>query len=287
LVKKTAWLLILIPLIYFGSFFFHPPVAPLKTENPRRTSFMETREQEWRREGKKLRVRQQWVPLARISPFLIKAVTIAEDDKFFKHEGFDFEAIQQAVEKNIKAGKFKAGGSTISQQLAKNLFLDPSKNPIRKIKEAILTWRLERVLSKKRIMELYLNVVEWGEGVFGAEMAARSWYGKPAAALGPEEAARLAAILPNPRKHNPLGSSRYVANRSRIIYNIMVRRGIVIPAYEEVMDPGPRAGQPGAEEAGRISPPSGPAAFEGHTPETPVREAAPPVPPPPPLSEAH
>jgi monofunctional biosynthetic peptidoglycan transglycosylase len=206
---------------------------------------MEYRQQEWRREGKTLRIRQQWVPLSRISPFLIKAVTIAEDDKFYQHEGFDFEAMQQALEKDIKAGKFKAGGSTISQQLAKNLYLTPSKNPVRKVKEAVLTWRLERVLSKKRIMELYLNVVEWGEGIFGAEMAARTWYGKAAAALGPEEAARLAVVLPNPKKYNPRSSSKYVANRSRIVYNIMVRRGIVIPVYEEIMTPAP--GEPSPE----------------------------------------
>lgn len=239
MLKKIILILIISPLLYLGSYFFYPPVSPLKKENPRKTSFMEYREQEWRREGKNLRIRQQWVPLSRISPFLIKAVTIAEDDKFYQHEGFDFEAMQKALEKDLQAGKFKAGGSTISQQLAKNLYLTPSKNPVRKVKEAILTWRLERTLSKKRIMELYLNVVEWGEGIFGAEMAARKWYGKAAAALGPEEAARLAAVLPNPRKYNPLGGSRYVAHRSRIIYNIMVRRGIVIPVYEEVMAPVP------------------------------------------------
>ncbi|MCU0579120.1 MAG: monofunctional biosynthetic peptidoglycan transglycosylase, partial [Desulfobacterota bacterium] len=226
-----------LPFLYLGSYFFYPSVAVLKKENPHRTSFMEYRQQEWQREGKNIPIRQQWVPLSRISPFLIKAVTIAEDDKFYQHEGFDFEAMQQALEKDIKAGKFKAGGSTISQQLAKNLYLTPSKNPVRKVKEAVLTWRLEWVLSKKRIMELYLNVVEWGEGIFGAEMAARTWYGKAAAALGPEEAARLAVVLPNPRKYNPRSSSKYVANRSRIVYNIMVRRGIVIPVYEEIMTP--------------------------------------------------
>jgi monofunctional biosynthetic peptidoglycan transglycosylase len=139
------------------------------------------------------------------------------------------------MEKDLKEGKFKAGGSTISQQLAKNLYLRPSKNPIRKLKEAILTWRLERALPKKRIMELYLNLVEWGEGIFGIETAARNYYGKPASALAPEESARLAAVLPNPRKYNPLSQSKFVVNRSRIFYNLMVRRGIVIPAFEEVM----------------------------------------------------
>ncbi len=223
--------------LYFGSFFLYPNVGKLKKENPVKTAFMEYREKEWQREGKNIKIKRQWVPLSRISPYLIKAVLIAEDDKFYQHEGFDLEAIQKAMEKDLKEGKLKVGGSTISQQLAKNLFLSPAKNPIRKLKEAILTWRLERALPKKRIMELYLNVVEWGEGIFGIEAAARNYYGKSASALGPEESARLAAVLPNPRKYNPRSQSKYVVHRSRIFYNIMVRRGIVIPAFEEVMVP--------------------------------------------------
>ena len=214
-----------------------PDVSRLKKENPKKTSFMEYRENEWKREGKKYRIQQKWVSLSRISPYLIKAVLIAEDDKFWSHEGFDYEALQKAIEKDIKAKKFKLGGSTISQQLAKNLYLSPSKNPIRKIKEAIITWRMERVLSKKRILELYLNIAEWGEGgIFGIETASWHYYGKPASDLNPEEAARLAAVLPNPRKFNPLGESRYVVHRSNLIYSIMVRRGIVVPEYEEVVE---------------------------------------------------
>jgi len=235
--NKIIWGCFVALFLYFGSFLVYPNVGKLKMENPVKTAFMEYREKEWQREGKNIKIRRQWVPLSRISPYLIKAVIIAEDDKFYQHEGFDFEAIQKAMEKDLKEGKFKVGGSTISQQLAKNLFLSPSKNPIRKLKEAILTWRLERALPKKRIMELYLNVVEWGEGIFGIETAARNYYGKPASALGPEESARLAAVLPNPRKYNPLSQSKFVVHRSRIFYNIMVRRGIVIPAFEEVMAP--------------------------------------------------
>jgi monofunctional biosynthetic peptidoglycan transglycosylase len=257
MLKKILLVLLSVPFLYFGFYFFYPPVSNLKQENPRKTSFMEYREQEWQREGKNLKIRQQWVPLSRISPYLIKAVLIAEDDKFYRHEGFDFEAIQMAVEKDLKAGKFKVGGSTISQQLAKNLFLSPSKNPARKLKEAILTWRLERTLPKKRIMELYLNVVEWGEGIFGIETAARNYYGKSASALGPEEAARLAAVLPNPRKYNPLSQSKFVVNRSRIFYNLMVRRGIVIPAFEEVMTPEPKQeGTPPTEAGDLPAPPA-------------------------------
>lgn len=197
---------------------------------------MEYREKEWQRDGKRYKIQQKWVPLSRMSPYLIKAVLIAEDDKFWRHEGFDYEAIQKALEKDIKAKKFKLGGSTISQQLSKNLYLSPEKNPVRKIREAIITWRMERILSKRRILELYLNVVEWSDaGIFGIEAAAKHYYGKPAAALSPEEAARLVSVLPNPRKFNPVGNSRYVVNRSNLIYSIMVRRGIVVPEYEEVV----------------------------------------------------
>ncbi|OGP50493.1 MAG: monofunctional biosynthetic peptidoglycan transglycosylase [Deltaproteobacteria bacterium RBG_13_43_22] len=233
-------LIILIGFISYISFYFLVPnVSKLKKESPQKTTFMEYREREWREKGRPIRIRKTWIPLSRISPYLIKAVIIAEDDKFWSHEGFDFEAIQKALEKDLKARKFKVGGSTISQQLAKNLFLTPTKNPWRKLKEAVLTWRIERTLTKRRIIELYLNVVEWGEGIFGIEAAARHYFGKSAAALGPEEAARLAVVLPNPRKFNPLGNSRYVAKRAAVIHNIMVKRGIVIPAFEEVMNPEP------------------------------------------------
>ena len=217
--------------------FSIPDVSKLKKENPKKTSFMKYREKEWRRQGKRYRIQQKWVSLSHISPYLKKAVLIAEDDKFWSHEGFDYEAIQKAIEKDIKSKKFKLGGSTISQQLAKNLYLSPAKNPLRKIREAIITWRLERVLTKKRILELYLNVAEWGDrGIFGIGAASRHYYGKLASELNPEEASRLASVLPNPRKYNQHGDSRYVRHRSNLIYSIMVRRGIVVPEYEEVIE---------------------------------------------------
>jgi monofunctional biosynthetic peptidoglycan transglycosylase len=217
--------------------FLVPDISRLKKENPKKTSFMKYREEEWKRQGKKYRIQQKWVPLSKISSYLIKAVLIAEDDKFWRHEGFDYEAIKKALEKDIKAKKFKLGGSTISQQLAKNLYLTPAKHPLRKIREAIITWKLERTLSKKRILEIYLNIAEWGDrGIFGIEAASRHYYGKSADELTPEEAARLASVLPNPRKYNPLGNSRYVTHRANLIYKIMVRRGIVVPEYEEVAE---------------------------------------------------
>ncbi len=236
--------------VSIGIYFIYPDISELKKAYPKKTAFMKYREQEWQDLGKKKKIVQRWVPLSRISPYVIKSVIIAEDDKFWSHEGFDYEAIQKAIEKDIKKRKLAIGGSTISQQLAKNLYLSPSKNPIRKIKEAILTWRLENNLSKKRIIEIYLNVAEWGDGLFGIEAAARNYFGKSASELTAREAARLASVLPNPRRYNPVSTSKYVENRSEHIYQIMVRRGIVIPEYEELMSEPPKA-----DENGEATPP--------------------------------
>ncbi|MBI1912785.1 MAG: monofunctional biosynthetic peptidoglycan transglycosylase [Deltaproteobacteria bacterium] len=211
-----------------------PDVSRLKKENPKKSSLMEYRESEWAAKGKKRKAYQVWVPYSRISPYVAKAIIIAEDDKFWSHEGFDYEAIQKAIEKDLKAKKFKVGGSTISQQLAKNLYLTPRKNPIRKLREAAITWKIERTLSKKRILELYLNVVEWGDGIFGIEAASRHHFGKPASDLTAMEAARLAAVLPNPRRFDASGDQRFVNSRSNLIYSIMIRRGIVVPELDEV-----------------------------------------------------
>jgi monofunctional glycosyltransferase len=225
----------------------YPDVASLKKENFRQTAFMEYREKQWEKKGLHREIVHKWVPLRKVSPYVIKAVIIAEDDKFWRHEGFDFKAMQKAFEKDLKKKKFSAGGSTISQQLAKNLYLSPSKTPLRKIKEAIYTWRLERSLSKKRIVELYLNAAEWGDGIFGIQAAARHYYGKNASALNAQEAARLASVLPNPILYDPTGGKRYVLARSKAIYRIMIRRGIVIPEYEEVMN---APDEPEVEDAG-------------------------------------
>jgi monofunctional biosynthetic peptidoglycan transglycosylase len=193
-----------------------PDLSKLKKENPKKTALMECREKASKEKGKPYRINQRWVPFSKISSYLIKAVLIAEDDKFWKHEGFDYEAIQKAIEKDLKARKYKVGASTITQQLVKNLYLSPEKSVIRKISEALITWRMEKVLSKRRILELYLNVAEWGEGIFGVEAASRHYFGKSSSELTPEEAARLASVLPNPRKYNPVGDQRYVTNRSNL-----------------------------------------------------------------------
>jgi monofunctional biosynthetic peptidoglycan transglycosylase len=240
LLKKIIIIIILLAAVYFvadvGRYFIYPNIAALKKKNPTKTAFMEYREEAWREKGIKKKIKSTWVGLSRISPYAVKAIIIAEDDKFWSHEGFDFDAMQKALEKDIKKKKLQAGGSTISQQLAKNLYLSTAKDPIRKIKEAILTWRLERNLSKRRIIELYLNAAEWGDGIFGIEAAAQSYYGKHASELNPLEAAVLAAVLPNPRRYKPNGTSRYVEKHSERIYQIMVRRGIVIPEYDEVIE---------------------------------------------------
>jgi monofunctional biosynthetic peptidoglycan transglycosylase len=237
--KKIISITIVLIGTYFivdiGRYFIYPSISYLKKNRPPKTAFMKYREKVWQEKGIKRKITNIWVPISRVSPYVMKAVIIAEDDKFWSHEGFDFEAMQKALEKDIKKKKFKAGGSTISQQLAKNLYLSPAKNPVRKIKEAILTWRMEKQLSKRRIMELYLNVAEWGDGIFGVETAAQKYYGKHAAELTAREAAVLAAVIPNPRRYKPNGTSRYVENQSERIYQIMVRRGIVIPEYDDVI----------------------------------------------------
>jgi len=213
--------------IFSAFFLFHPGIGRLAVENPGKTAFMKYREAEWNRDGRDLRIRQKWVPLGRISRYAVQAVVISEDGKFWRHNGFDFDAMQKALEKNLQAGRWKFGGSTISQQLVKNLYLSPSKNPIRKIREAILTWRIERNLSKRRILELYLNVAEWGDGIFGIEAASRRYYGKQSSELTPMEAATLVAVLPNPTRYKADRPSRYIRKKAQFIHNVMVRRGVV------------------------------------------------------------
>ena len=209
-----------------------PDVQGLAKKNPGKTAFMEYREREWAEQGRNKALRWKWVPLSAMSPTLIQAVLVSEDDKFWAHEGFDFEAMRDALEKNLEQGRVRAGGSTISQQLAKNLWLSPAKSPMRKLKEAVLAWRLERELSKRRILEIYLNVVEWGDGVFGAEAAAQAHFGVPARNLGAEQAVRLAVSLPNPVRFDPAGSSGFVRKRTAIVLSRLARRGAIAPAPE-------------------------------------------------------
>ncbi|OHD84316.1 monofunctional biosynthetic peptidoglycan transglycosylase [Sulfuricurvum sp. RIFCSPLOWO2_12_FULL_43_24] len=234
--KLLFYLLLLGGIIDIGRYFIYPNISDLKEIKPIPTAFMEYRQEEWAEQNRDMEITHKWVPMTKISPNVIKAVLIGEDDKFWNHDGFDVKGMEDAIERSLKKGSV-AGGSTISQQLSKNLYLSPSKNPVRKVKEAIITWRIENTLSKRRILEIYLNVAEWGDGIFGIEAAARHYYHKSAKNLTGREAARLAAVLPNPIKYNPTGSQKYVKNRARIIYKIMQRRGVVIPQFQEVMSP--------------------------------------------------
>ncbi|MBS1156418.1 MAG: monofunctional biosynthetic peptidoglycan transglycosylase [Proteobacteria bacterium] len=170
-----------------------------RSHNPSETAFMSEQRDRLQQKNPDAELRHKWVPYNRISPSLKQALVASEDAKFLEHEGFDWEGIQTAWEKNVKKGRIVAGGSTISQQLAKNLFLSSKRTPWRKLEEALITVMLEAVMDKRRIFEIYLNVIEWGNGVFGAEAAARYYFKTSAANLGPGQAARLAAMVPNPR----------------------------------------------------------------------------------------
>ena len=217
--RRGLAVLVLLLLAWQGWYFGW--VVWWKFVNPSTTSFMSLRLDELREKDPRAELKKQWVPYERISSHLKRAVVAAEDAKFSEHEGFDWEGIQKALEKNQKKGRIVAGGSTISQQLAKNLFLSASKTPWRKAQEAVITLMLEAVLDKRRILEIYLNVVEWGNGVFGAEAAARHYYGTSAAQVSAEQAARLAVLLPNPRKFGRLPNSPYLAARSQVILGRM------------------------------------------------------------------
>ncbi|RTL21210.1 MAG: monofunctional biosynthetic peptidoglycan transglycosylase [Rhodocyclaceae bacterium] len=184
--------------------------------DPGSTSFMRIRLAELRKSDPQAELRHRWVPYERISIHLKRAVVAAEDDRFLDHDGFDWEGIERALERNAEEGRITAGGSTISQQLAKNLFLSSSRSWLRKGQEAAITMMIEATWDKRRILEVYLNVAEWGNGVFGAEAAARHYHGRPAASLGPAEAARLAVMLPNPRRYEKSFGPRLAAHAARV-----------------------------------------------------------------------
>lgn len=187
------------------------------SHNPGTTAFMELRREAGPQANGSARAAQKWVPYARISPHLKRALIAAEDAKFLEHDGFDWEGIQTAYEKNLKKGRVVAGGSTISQQLAKNLFLSGERSMARKAEEALITLMLESTMSKRRIFEIYLNVIEWGDGVFGAEAAARHYFSTSAAALSAEQAAWLAAIVTNPRYYDTHRAARGPQRKASIL----------------------------------------------------------------------
>ncbi len=217
--KRVVAALILVAVLWQGWYFGW--VLWWKWFNPDMTSFMSLRVDELREKNPKAQLKHQWVPYAKISANLKRAVVAAEDDKFIDHEGFDWEGIQKALKKNQRRGHVVAGGSTISQQLAKNLLLSASKTPWRKAQEAVITIMIEVLWDKRRILEVYLNSVEWGEGVFGAEAAAQRYFSTTAAALGAAQAARLAVMLPAPRRFEKNPYSSYLNAHTQLILGRM------------------------------------------------------------------
>lgn len=204
-----------------------PDVSGLVATNPKTTAFIELRKEQAQAKGGKLKLRWKWRKLGRISRYLQHAVVASEDAKFWKHEGVDWDAIEKVAKDSWEEKRVSRGGSTITQQLAKNLYLSPSKNPIRKLREFFIARSLESELGKDRILEIYLNVAEWGDGVFGAEAAARRWYGISASKLSPAQAARLAVALPNPFKRHAKRSARWLDRKAARLVRSMRRAGLI------------------------------------------------------------
>jgi len=229
----STLLLIGVSVIWFSV----PDVRWLSKRNPGETALMKFRREQAFQQKRKAGRHWQWIPLARISPFLIQSVLISEDDKFFEHEGFDWESIRQALEVNLQKKRIFRGGSTITQQLAKNIFLTPEQTIVRKIRETALALKLEKHLTKKRILELYLNVIEWGDSVFGAEAAAHFYFAVPAADLSLSQSIRLASVLPNPNRFSPLDNQNRRLNRKRhrVAYRIFHRHDISDEEYDRCL----------------------------------------------------
>ena len=269
-------------------------VRALAATNPGTTGVMRQREKEAQAAGRTPRRQQTWVPLSRVSRHLVHAVLSSEDQKFFGHEGVDWDAIEKAVQEDRKQGRLARGGSTITQQLAKNLFFTTHKSPVRKLRELLVARWLEEDLTKRRILELYLNVIEWGDGVYGAEAAAQRYYGKPASSLDADEAAGLAAMIPNPRRINPRVDARRFARAQRRVIWLMAHAGYLsrsglgaepppepVEEDDEQAPPEPEATPPPAapSEAAPAAPaasvPAPPVASPSAEPPSPAPEATP------------
>jgi monofunctional biosynthetic peptidoglycan transglycosylase len=307
-----ASLAVLAALLLFAAWVWLglPPraeVRALARANPARTRLMEQRAEEAKARGRRTRASHSWVPLSRVSRHLIHAVIASEDQAFFGHEGVDWRAIEESIERNVERRRFARGGSTITQQLAKNLYFGTRKSVLRKARELVVTQWLEHDLSKARILALYLNLIEWGDGVYGCEAGSRAWYGKPASELSVEEAAGLAAMIPNPRRLNPRASAARHQRATRRVLWLMGLAGYLgrdaaglgaepppepVPPEEDEPppeDPGaaPDVGAPPTPQEGEATPappdavPEPPAA----SPLPPAEPAAPPEPTPEPLPD--
>ena len=232
--RKVLFRSLLLTAIVAAVFYFYyalPDVNVLKKKNPKSSALMELRDQEYKQKNIRVARQQIWVPYGAVSDHLKKAILLSEDAGFFSHSGVDMNELGEAFKKDWETVSFKRGGSTITMQLAKNLYLNPSKNPLRKVKEIVIAWQLEQALPKRRIFEIYLNIVEWGRDVYGAEAASRFYFGKSAANLDPLEAATLAALLPSPR-----------SSRER---NLLYRRNLILDRLA-------RVGYLSAEEYNRV-----------------------------------
>lgn len=259
-----------------------PDVRVLRTRNPESTAFMELRAREARLEGRTPKRSHRWVPYSRISPHLKRAVLVAEDAGFWGHEGIDLVEIRKSLETDWERGSLTRGASTITQQLAKNLYLSPTRNPLRKLTELFITRRLEHELSKTRIFELYLNSIEWGDGIWGAEAAARVYFGMPASAIGPDQAALMAGAIVNPRVLNIARPNARLRGRQRII---RARMGNVTPPPAFTPDGAvdkPEVAPDGAtEDPPDIAPDEGARSPDGAVipvPDAPATEATPDTP---------
>ncbi|MDR1529324.1 MAG: monofunctional biosynthetic peptidoglycan transglycosylase [Burkholderiales bacterium] len=230
-IRRLLWRAILLALLLLAAYFFwiFAHVLWWNYANPSETRFMARRLAIIRQHDPQAILKHQWVNYDQISTPFKRAVVAAEDDRFIEHHGFDWDGISHALEKNLKQGETIAGGSTITQQLAKNLFLSFERNVFRKGKEAMITVIIETVWTKKRILEVYLNVAEWGDGVFGAEAAARHYYGVSAAQIDEAQAARLAVMLPNPRRYEKV-FPEYLATHADRVQSRM--RYTVLPSEE-------------------------------------------------------
>jgi monofunctional biosynthetic peptidoglycan transglycosylase len=249
--KKIFWIAILIALIPPTWYLVNlPDVSQLRMVNPKTTAIRMFRETQIRKKGGKPHSLMTWRTLNQISPDLLHAVVLAEDDAFYQHHGFDFEQLKRAARTNWQRKRYAFGASTITQQLARTLYLSSHKNLFRKAKEALITRRLEKTLSKKRILELYLNSVEWGPQVYGAEAAAQYFFHKSALELTSDEAIALTVILPSPRKWNPLKEGGFIGKRKAILYDRMVRANYLTPVVstDTLVSPIEEFEQPEIEE---------------------------------------
>jgi len=208
-------------------------ILSLNSTNPTQTALMRQRMREAAAEEKPLKIVQTWIPLSRVPSYVLDAIVVAEDGTFYEHGGIDWFEVQESIEKNLDEGRAARGASTITQQLAKNLFLSTSKDPVRKLREAAITLLMEQTLSKRRILELYVNLIEWGRGVFGIEAASRAFFGKSASGLTLDEGTRLAAVIPSPLRHRPDANSRYVLRRKAIVLGRMSARRQIPDTTEE------------------------------------------------------